>query len=91
MCREAGTGWKCAGAGFGEGAGAGAGAGAAVLPSRKSDQEISKSDFYQTIFLPKNQNKSGSKLAILRSKSDFFPKINSDIRQINFNLKIFHI
>ena len=24
----------------------------AVLPSRKSDQEISKSDFYQTIFLP---------------------------------------
>ena len=25
----------------------------AVLPSRKSDQEISKSDFYQTIFLRK--------------------------------------
>ena len=24
----------------------------AVLPGRKADQEISKSDFYQTIFLP---------------------------------------
>ena len=29
--------------------------GAAVLPSRKSDQEISKTDFYQTIFLPENK------------------------------------
>ena len=25
----------------------------AVLPGRKSDKDISKSDFYQTIFLPK--------------------------------------
>ena len=30
----------------------------AVLPSRKSDQEISKSDFYQTIFLPKIRPKA---------------------------------
>ena len=29
----------------------------AVLPSRKSDQEFSKSDFYQTIFLPKIRQK----------------------------------
>ena len=32
--------------------------GKAVLPSRKSDQEISKSDFYQTIFLPKIRPKA---------------------------------
>ena len=29
-----------------------------VLPSRKSDREISKSDFYQTIFLPKVRPKA---------------------------------
>ena len=29
-----------------------------VLPSRKSDQEISKSDFYQTLFLPKFRPKA---------------------------------
>jgi hypothetical protein len=29
-----------------------------VLPSRKSDQVISKSDFYQTIFLPKIRPKA---------------------------------
>ena len=29
-----------------------------VLPSRKSDQEISKSDFYQTIFLPQIRPKA---------------------------------
>ena len=28
-----------------------------VLPSRRSEQEISKSDFYQTIFLPKSDQK----------------------------------
>ena len=39
----------------------------------------------------KNQTKSGPKLAILRSKSDWFPKPNSDIRRINFYWKIFHI
>ena len=32
--------------------------GFAVLPSRKSDQEILKSDFYQTIFLPKIRPKA---------------------------------
>ena len=30
----------------------------AVLPSRKSDQEISKPDFYQPIFLPKIRPKA---------------------------------
>ena len=35
--------------------------------------------------------KSGPKLAILSSKSDLFPKHNSNIRKINFYLKIFHI
>jgi hypothetical protein len=39
----------------------------------------------------KNQTKSGPKLAILRSKSDLFLKPNSDIRQIDFYLKIFCI
>ena len=39
----------------------------------------------------KSQTKSGTKLAILSSKSDLFPKHNSNIRKINFYLKIFHI
>ena len=39
----------------------------------------------------KNQTKSKPKLAILRSKSDLFPKLNYDIWQTNFYLQIFHI
>ena len=39
----------------------------------------------------KNQTKSGPKLAILRLKSDWFPKHISDIRKIILYLKIFHI
>ena len=34
------------------------GGSASVLPSSKSDQEISKLDFYQTIFLPKIRPKA---------------------------------
>ena len=34
----------------------------AVLPRRKSDQEISKSDFYQTIFIAKIRPKADPNL-----------------------------
>ena len=61
-----------------------------MLPGRKSDQEISKSDFYQTIFLPK-KTKSGPELSILRLKTHFFPTPNFDKRQMNFYLKILKI
>jgi hypothetical protein len=60
--------------------------GCAVLPSRKSDQEISKTDFYQTIFLPKIRPKADPNSLYSRSKSDLFQKLNSDNRQINFYL-----
>ena len=56
----------------------------AVLPSRKSDKEISKSDFYQIIFLPKIRPKADPNLLFLTSKSDLFKKPNSDI---NFQLQ----
>ena len=59
----------------------------AVLPSRNSDQVISKSDFYQTVFLPKirpkadpnspfwGQNQISSKnLFLTLSKSNFIWK-----------------
>ena len=62
-----------------------------VPPSRKSDKEISISDFYQTLFLPKIRPKADPNLLFLRSKSDLFQKRNSDIRQINFNLKKLYI
>ena len=59
----------------------------AVLPSRKSDKEISKSYFYQTIFLSKIRPKGDPNSLFFRSISDLFPKPNSDNRQINFSLK----
>ena len=62
-----------------------------MLPSRKSDKEISKSDFYQTIFLPKIRPKADPNSQFLRSKSDLFQKPNSDNRQINFYLKKINI
>ena len=63
----------------------------AVLPSRKSDKEISKSDFYQTIFQSKIKPKADPNSQFLRSKSDFFQKPNSDNRPINFYLKKINI
>jgi hypothetical protein len=65
--------------------------GVAVLPSRTSDQEISKSDFYPTIFLLKIRPKADPNSLFLRSKSDLFQKPNSDIRQMNFYLKKINI
>ena len=57
------------------------------VAKHKPDQEILKSDFYQTIFLPKIRPKADPNSLFLRSKSDLFPKPNSDMRQINFYLK----
>ena len=54
----------------------------AVLPSFKSDLEISKSDFYQTIFL--------TKITIFKVKSDLFQKLDSDIEHDNFYLSKVH-
>ena len=57
----------------------------AVMPSKKSDQEISKSVFYQTIIPPKIRPK-----ADLNSLFWGPNQTCSDIRQINFK-KIFRI
>ena len=58
-----------------------------MLPSRKSDQGISISDFYQTIFLPKIRQKADTNLQFWRSKSDLFKKPNSDVKRSKFYLK----
>ena len=62
----------------------------AVLPSRKSDQEISKSDYYPTIFLPKIRPKEDPNL-LIGIQIRLVQKLNSDIRQIDFYLEIVHI
>ena len=54
---------------------------AAVLLSRKSDQEITKSDFYQTIFLPEIRPKADPNLLVLSYKPDLFIKLNSNIKR----------
>jgi hypothetical protein len=62
----------------------------AVLPSRKSDQEISKSDYYPTIFLPKIRPKEDPNL-LIGIQIRLVQKLNSNIRQIDFYLEIVHI
>ena len=57
-----------------------------VLPRRKSDQGISKPDFYQTTFLPKIKPKLELTSLFFRSKSELFQKHDSDIRHSNFYL-----
>ena len=52
-----------------------------VLPSRKSDHKISKSDY----FLPKIRPKAVPKSLFPRSKLDLFQKINSNVWHGNFN------
>ena len=63
----------------------------ALLPSRKSDQDISKSDFLSDHMPTKHQTKSGLELAILRSKIRLFQKLNFDINKSTIILKTFHI
>ena len=60
-----------------------------VLPGRKSDQEVSKSDFYQTVFLTKIRSKADPNLPFLRSRSDLFQKRTSQIKHRNFYLIFF--
>jgi hypothetical protein len=62
-----------------------------VLPSRKLDHEISKSDVYQNIFLPIIRPKGYPISLFWRSKSDLFQKLYSNIEQSNFFLKNIHI
>ena len=62
-----------------------------VLPSGKSDKEISKSDFQQTISQPKIRPKANTNSLIFWSKSDLFQKPNSNFKQINLWLRKFNI
>ena len=55
-----------------------------MLPIRKSDQVILKSDFYQTIFTTINQTKSKPKLAMFEVKIRHVIKLDSDIKCSNF-------
>ena len=50
------------------------------MPSRKSDQDISKSDSYQTIYLPKMRLKADPNLISSWSKSDLFHKLTINIK-----------
>ena len=59
----------------------------AVLQSRKSDHDVSKSDFYQTIFLSKIRPKADPNSLFFRSKSDLFQKPSSDMKHRNFYLR----
>ena len=63
----------------------------ALVPSRKSDQEISKSDFHQTIILPKIRPIADPNLLFMRSKSDYFQNLNYNIKHRKFHLRKIHI
>ena len=63
--------------------------GNAVLPSRKSDQEISKSDFYQTIFLPKIRPKADPNLQFLGQNKTCSQNLITTIGKATFIQKYF--
>ena len=58
-----------------------------MIPSRKSDQDISKFDSYQTIYLPKIRLKADPNSISFWSKSDLFHKLTINIKCSNFYLK----
>ena len=61
-----------------------------VLPSRKSDQEISKSDLYWTIFLLKIRPKADQNSLFFMSISDWFLKLDSNNNTANKKNKKIH-